>query len=145
LRAPMDGIVNKVYVQTIGGVVRGGEPLVEIVPSDKKIIVEAKLLPKDRGKIWPGLPATVKISAYEYSIYGGLPGKVIDISADAFQEANGQSFYRIRLQADTAPFGASKPVVPGMTAEVDIKSGRHTVLQYLFEPISNIRAKALQE
>jgi membrane fusion protein, adhesin transport system len=145
LRAPMDGVVNKLYVQTIGGVVRGGEPLVEIVPADKNIMVEAQLAPKDRGKIWPGLPATVKISAYEYSIHGGLPGKVIDISADAFQEKDGRSFYRVRLQADTQRFGAQRPVVPGMTAEVDIKSGKHTVLQYLLEPISDIRAKALRD
>ena len=145
LRAPMDGIVNKLYVQTIGGVVRGGEPLVEIVPSDKNIVVEAKISPKDRGKIWPGLPATVKITAYEYGIYGGLPGRVEDISADAFQEQNGQSYYRVRLQADTRPFGAGRPVIPGMTAEVDIKAGRHTVLQYLLEPITDVRAKAFRE
>ncbi len=145
LRAPMDGIINKIHVQTIGGVVRGGEPLVEIVPTDHSIIIEAKLAPKDRGQVWPGLPATVKISAYDYAIYGGLEGKLTDISADALQDAEGHSYYRVRLEADVSRFGKNKPVVPGMTAEVDIRSGKRTVLQYLTQPVSDLRAKALRE
>ncbi len=145
LRAPMDGLINKIHVQTIGGVVRSGDPLVEIVPTDHSIIVEAKLAPKDRGKVWPGLPATVKISAYDFAIYGGLDGKLVDISPDALQDAEGRSYYRVRLQADVSRFGKSKPVVPGMTAEVDIRSGKHTVLQYLMQPVADIRDKALRE
>jgi membrane fusion protein, adhesin transport system len=145
LRAPMDGLINKIHVQTIGGVVRGGDPLVEIVPTDHSIIVEAKLAPKDRGKVWPGLPATVKISAYDYAIYGGLDGKLVEISPDALQDAEGRSYYRVRLEADVSRFGKSKPVVPGMTAEVDIRSGKHTVLEYLMQPVSDIRDKALRE
>jgi membrane fusion protein, adhesin transport system len=145
VRAPMDGVINKLHVTTIGGVVQGGDPLVEIVPSDKNIMVEARIAPKDRGRIWPGLPATVKISAYDYSIYGGLPAKVIDISADAFQDERGQSFFRVRLEADTKYFGNEHPVIPGMTADVDIKAGKHTILQYLLEPITDIREKALRD
>jgi membrane fusion protein, adhesin transport system len=145
LRAPMDGLINKIYVQTIGGVVRGGEPLVEIVPTDHSVIIEAQLAPKDRGDVWPGLPATVKISAYDYAIYGGLEGKLLDISPDALQDAEGHSYYRVRLTADVSRFGKNKPVVPGMTAEVDIRSGKHTVLQYLMQPVSDLREKALRE
>jgi membrane fusion protein, adhesin transport system len=145
LLAPMDGVINKIHVQTIGGVVRGGDPLVEIVPTDHSIIIEARLAPKDRGQIWPGLPATVKISAYDYAIYGGLEGKLTDISADVLQDAEGKSYYRLRLEADVSRFGKSKPVVPGMTAEVDIRSGKHTVLQYLMQPVSDLRDKALRE
>jgi membrane fusion protein, adhesin transport system len=145
LRAPMDGVINKLHIQTIGGVVRSGDPLVEIVPSDHSIIIEARLAPKDRGQVWPGLPATVKISAYDYAIYGGLEGKLTDISADVLQDAEGKSYYRLRLEADVSRFGKSKPVVPGMTAEVDIRSGKHTVLQYLMQPVSDLRDKALRE
>ncbi len=145
LRAPMDGIINKVYVQTVGGVVRGGEPLVEIVPIDHSVIIEAKINPSDRGQIWPGLPATIKISAYEYAVYGGLKGKVIDISPDALQEPDGKTFYRVRLEANTDFFGKDKPVVPGMTAEVDIKSGSQTILNYISKPISALRDDAFKE
>jgi membrane fusion protein, adhesin transport system len=145
LLAPMDGVINKIHVQTIGGVVRGGDPLVEIVPTDHSIIIEARLAPKDRGQVWPGLPATVKISAYDYAIYGGLEGKLTDISADVLQDAEGKSYYRLRLEADVSRFGKSKPVVPGMTAEVDIRSGKHTVLQYIMQPVSDLRDKALRE
>jgi membrane fusion protein, adhesin transport system len=145
LRAPMDGVINKILIQTVGGVVKGGEPLVEIVPTDHSIIVEARLAPKDRGEVWPGLPATVKISAYDYAIYGGLEGKLLDISPDALQDADGKSYYRVRLAADVSRFGKSKPVVPGMTAEIDIRTGKHTVLQYLMQPVSNLREKALRE
>ncbi len=145
LRAPMDGIINKVYMQTVGGVVRGGEPLVEIVPVDHSVIIEAKINPSDRGQVWPGLPATIKISAYEYSVYGGLKGKVIDISPDALQEPDGKTFYRVRLEANTGFFGKDKPVVPGMTAEVDIKSGSQTILNYISKPISSMRDNAFKE
>jgi membrane fusion protein, adhesin transport system len=145
LLAPMDGVINKIHMQTIGGVVRSGDPLVEIVPTDHSIIIEARLAPKDRGQVWPGLPATVKISAYDYAIYGGLEGKLTDISADVLQDAEGKSYYRLRLEADVSRFGKSKPVVPGMTAEVDIRSGKHTVLQYLMQPVSDLRDKALRE
>ncbi len=145
LLAPMDGVINKIHMQTIGGVVRSGDPLVEIVPTDHSIIIEARLAPKDRGQVWPGLPATVKISAYDYAIYGGLEGKLTDISADVLQDSEGKSYYRLRLEADVSRFGKSKPVVPGMTAEVDIRSGKHTVLQYLMQPVSDLRDKALRE
>jgi membrane fusion protein, adhesin transport system len=145
LRAPMDGVVNKILVQTVGGVVRGGEPLVEIVPVDHSVMIEAEVAPQDRGKIWEGLPATVKISAYDFAQYGGLEGKVIDISADALQRQDGKTFYRVRLRADTARWGKEKPVIPGMTAEVDITSGKQTVLQYILAPVSAIQQKALRE
>jgi len=145
IRAPMDGVVNKLYVQTVGGVVRGGEPLVEIVPVDKVVMVEARVMPKDRGNIWPGLPATIKISAYDSAIYGGLDGKVLDVSPDVIQDAKGESYYRVRLRADTTKFGADKPVIPGMTAEVNIKSGRQSIMDYILGPLIRIRDSAMRE
>jgi adhesin transport system membrane fusion protein len=145
VRAPMDGVVNKLYVQTVGGVVRGGEPLVEIVPVDKVIMVEARVAPRDRGNIWPGLPATIKISAYDSAVFGSLDGKVLDVSPDVIQDPKGESYYRVRLRADTTSFGPDKPVIPGMTAEVNIKSGRQTIMDYILGPLIRIRDSALRE
>ena len=145
IRAPMDGVVNKLYIQTVGGVIRGGEPLAEIVPIDKTVMIEARVAPKDRGNIWTGLPSSIKISAYDSAVYGALEGKVIDVSADVIQDPKGESFYRVRLRADTSDFGKGKPVIPGMTAEVNIRSGRQTILEYILGPIIQIRDNALRE
>lgn len=145
VRAPMDGVVNKLFVQTVGGVIKPGGDLAEIVPVDKSVMIEAQLPPKDRGDVWPGQAAVVKVSAYDYAIYGGLNGEVLDISPDAFQDQQGHTYYRVRLKADTARFGPGRPIVPGMTADVDIKTARRTVLQYLLGPISRVQERALRE
>jgi len=145
IRAPMDGIVNKLYVQTVGGVIKGGDPLVEIVPIDKVVMVEARIAPKDRGTVWSGLPATIKISAYDSAIYGGLEGKVIEVSPDVIQDPKGEPYYRVRLRADTSNFGQGKPVLPGMTAEVNIRSGRQSIMDYILGPFIRIKDSALRE
>ena len=145
IRAPMDGVVNKIYVQTVGGVVRGGEPLFEIVPVEQSVMIEARVAPKDRGRIRAGLPATIKISAYEFSSYGGLEARVIDISPDVLQDQKGDIYYRVRLRADTKKFGRDKPVMPGMTAEVDIRAGGQTVLDYLLAPIRDVGNNAFRQ
>ncbi|MBL1241212.1 MAG: HlyD family type I secretion periplasmic adaptor subunit [OCS116 cluster bacterium] len=143
--APIDGVVNKLFVTTIGGVVSGGQDLLEIVPADDSIAIEAKLSPKDRAEIRVGLPAVIKISAYDYSTYGGLEGEIIDISADALTNRAGETFFRVRLKAKTMDFGHGKPVVPGMLADVDILTGEKTILQYLLKPIHKIRENALKQ
>lgn len=143
--APIDGVVNKLFVSTIGGVVSGGQDLLEIVPADESIAIEAKLSPKDRAEIRVGLPAVIKISAYDYSTYGGLEGEITDISADALTNQAGETFFRVRLKAKTVNFGAGKPVVPGMLADIDILTGEKTILQYLLKPIHKIRENALKQ
>jgi HlyD family type I secretion membrane fusion protein len=145
LLAPISGIVNKLHVSTVGGVVKSCEPLVEIVPSDSAIAVEAKLSPSDRAQVWPGLPAVVKITAYDYSIYGGLKGKVIEVSPDALQDERGQPYFRVRLEAQAADFGANRPVVPGMVADVSILTGKQTVMQAVLNPLRHIRDNALRQ
>ncbi|MET0360878.1 MAG: HlyD family type I secretion periplasmic adaptor subunit [Sphingobium sp.] len=145
VRAPMDGVVNKIYVQTVGGVIRGGEPLIEIVPVDKVVMVEGRIAPRDRGNVWAGLPATIKISAYESSVYGGLEGTVIDVSPDVVQDQKGEVYYRVRLRADTTGFGRDKPVLPGMTAEMNIRSGKQTIMDYILGPIINIGQNSLRD
>jgi HlyD family type I secretion membrane fusion protein len=143
--APISGIVNKLHVNTIGGVVKSGEPLVQLVPLEDSLIVEARLSPRDRAEVWPGLPAVVKISAYDYAIHGGLKGRVIDISPDALSDDKGEPYFRVRLAANAADFGPGKPVVPGMMAQVDILTGRHTVLEYLLRPLRVMRDNAFRQ
>lgn len=143
--APVAGIVNKLFVDTIGGVVKSGEPLIQLVPLDAGLIVEARVSPTDRANIWPGLPAVIKVSAYDFSTYGGLKGKVIDISPDALNDEKGDPYFRIRLEADAKGFGPGLPVIPGMQAQVDIISGTQSVLDYLLKPIRHMKHEALRQ
>jgi HlyD family type I secretion membrane fusion protein len=143
--APISGTVNKLFVTTLGGVVRPAEPLVQLVPADMSIAVEARVAPADRANVYPGQEAVVKISAYEYSLFGGIKGKVVEISSDALQDDKGNPYFRVRLEAQAQSFGPDKPVVPGMLAEVDILYGKHTVLEYLVKPIRDIQAAALRQ
>lgn len=143
--APVAGTVNKLFVSTVGGIVKSGEPLAQIVPAEASIVVEARLSPQDRAQVWPGLPAVVKISAYDYAIYGGLRGKVLDVSPDALNDEKGEPFFRVRLEAAADTLGPGRPVVPGMLAQVDILTGRHTVLDYLVRPIRRVANEALRQ
>lgn len=145
VRAPATGVINRLNVKTLGGVVRPGQIVAEIVPSDSAITVEARLSPEDRAEVWPGLPAIVKITAYDYSIYGGIRGKVIDISPDALTGDSGQPYFRVRLEADASELGQGNPVVPGMLAEVDILTSEHTILSYLMQPVNRMRERALRQ
>jgi HlyD family type I secretion membrane fusion protein len=143
--SPISGIVKNLYITTIGGVVKSGAPLIELVPAGASIAIEMKLSPADRADIYPGQRAVVKISAYEYALYGGLQGKVIDISPDALKDDQGRSFFRVRLEADGSSLGNDRPVVPGMLAEVDVLTGEHTILSYVTKPLTNLRDKALRQ
>lgn len=145
VRAPISGIVNRLSVATIGGVIKPGQELAEIVPADKAISIEARLSPKDRAEVWTGLPAVIKISAYDYSIHGGLSGIVTEISPDALTDEQGQTYFRVRLEASASDFGPQKPVTPGMLAEVDILTGNHSVMSYLLKPMNRIKERALRQ
>ena len=150
LRAPVRGIIKQIGIGTIGGVVKPGQALIEIVPVDDTLLVEAKIKPKDRAFLRPNQAATVKLSAYDFSIYGGLDGKVIDISADAIEDdkKQGETYYRIRIRTNVNHLlyqGRRLPIIPGMTASVDIKTGKKTVLDYLFGPITKIINESLRE
>ncbi|HRK23816.1 MAG TPA: HlyD family type I secretion periplasmic adaptor subunit [Beijerinckiaceae bacterium] len=143
--APISGTVNKLNVSTIGGVVKSGDQLGQIVPIDTSIAVEARIQPKDRAEVWPGQVAVVKISAYDFSLYGGLKGKVVEVSPDALQDEKGQPYFRIRLEAEGSNFGPDRPVVPGMIADVDILSGRRTIMETLIRPVKALRDNALRQ
>lgn len=145
VRTPVRGTVNKLVINTIGGVVRPGDPIAEVVPLGDSLVVEARIKPSDRAALYQGLPATVKVSAYDYSIYGGLKAELIDISADTLVDEEGESYYRIRLRTHETKLGEDKPIIPGMTATVDILTGEKTVLQYLLKPIIKAKQNALRE
>ncbi len=148
--APLRGVVKDIAVTTVGGVVPPNGKLLEIVPLDEKLLVEARISPRDVAFIHPGQDATVKITAYDYSIFGGMPGKVTMISPDTIQDDVKRDvyYYRvyIRTEADhlNNKAGRSFPIVPGMIAAVDIHTGRKTVLDYLLKPLNKAR-EALRE
>lgn len=157
VRAPMRGIVKDIKINTVGGVVNAGQDIMTIVPLDDKLLVEAYINPRDVAFIHPGLPAVVKISAYDYAIYGGLDGKVTLISPDTISNQArtdqlkldpNQVYYRILVQTDGNNLkdknGKSLPIIPGMIATVDVKTGEKTVFQYLIKPITRMK-QALQE
>lgn len=145
VRSPVRGTVKQILKNTIGGVVRPGDDLVEIVPLEDKLLVEARIRPADRAQLWPGLPAIVKVSAYDFSIYGGLDATLVDISPDTITDEQGETFYRIRLRTASTNLGEDKPIRTGMTATVDILTGRKTVMDYLLKPILKAKNNALRE
>jgi adhesin transport system membrane fusion protein len=148
VRSPTRGTVKQIFVNTIGGVIRPGQDLVEIVPIEDTLLVEAKIRPSDVAFLRPGLDAMVKITAYDFSIYGGLPATLEGISADTIIDEEGDSFYRIRLRTERNSLGTEEdplPIIAGMTASVDILTGEKTVLDYILKPILKAKQRALRE
>jgi adhesin transport system membrane fusion protein len=145
INAPVRGTVKNVRISTIGGVIQPGEDILEIVPLEDQLIVEGQIKPQDVAFLRPGLPATVKVSAYDFGIYGGLKGTVTLISPDTLQDdkklAAGRpdaTYYRVQVLTDTAWLEAGEkrlPIIPGMTATVEIRTGEKTILDYLLKPI----------
>ncbi|NJS14126.1 MAG: HlyD family type I secretion periplasmic adaptor subunit [Sphingopyxis sp.] len=145
VRAPIGGKVHRLFQATEGGVVKGGQNLVQLVPLDAPISVEIRLSPRDRGKVWKDLPAVVKLTAYDFSTYGGIRAKVTDISTDVLREEGVEPYFRVKLEADMTSFGAQNAIIAGMSAEVDIITGQRTVMDYLLSPVRDMRDKALRE
>ena len=148
--SPLDGRVNRVLATTIGGVVRAGEPLVEIVPTEDNLLIEAQVVPKDIAFIHPEQEARINISAYESSIYGSMRGEVVSISPDAtVDEKTGQSHYTVRVRGNaktlTNSAGQTLPIGPGMTADVNLLGEKRSVLQYLLTPITRLSERAFRE
>jgi adhesin transport system membrane fusion protein len=149
IRSPVDGIINKVNTNTIGGVVQAGQILMEIVPIEDSLFVEAKIRPSDIAFVHPGQHAVVKITAYDFSVYGGLEGRVERISADSvYDEITRENHYLVTVKTlgnQLKGQQESLPIIPGMVASVDILTGEKSVLQYLLKPINKARYEALTE
>ena len=153
LASPMDGVVRNIRITTRGGVARPGEEIMQIVPIEDDLLIEAKVKPADIAFLKPGLPATIKLDAYDYTIYGSLQGTVTYISADTLNDetrnVNEPAFYRVRVKtkaSDIVQHAAKRiEIQPGMTASVEIKTGRNTVWKYLTKPITKTMAESLGE
>jgi adhesin transport system membrane fusion protein len=145
VKSPVRGRVQRLLANTVGGVVQPGKDIVEIVPLDDQLVVEARMAPKDIAFIRPDQNATVKFTAYDFSIYGGLDAKVENISPDTIVDERGNAFYLVRVRTTHANFSEKLPIIPGMTAEVDVLTGQKTVLTYLLKPVLKVKAYALRE
>ncbi|WP_207233598.1 HlyD family type I secretion periplasmic adaptor subunit [Salinicola tamaricis] len=148
ITSPVRGKVQSINVNTIGGVIDPGASLMQIVPIEDNLLVEAKVAPRDIGFIQPGQPATVKLSAYDFTIYGGLKGKVLRISPDTEEDDKGNTYYVVTVRTDSNHLGKNSDdlaIIPGMQATVDIITGRQTILQYLLKPILRAQQSAMRE
>jgi adhesin transport system membrane fusion protein len=145
VRSPVRGTVKRLLVNTINAVVQPGKELVEIVPLDDDLLFEAQIKPRDIGFLRPGQPARVKITAYDFSIYGGLDGEIEHISADSVKDEKGNEYYLIRVRTTQSTLGDNMPITPGMVAEVDVLNGKKTVLEYLLKPIHKGMSNAMTE
>jgi adhesin transport system membrane fusion protein len=148
ITSPVNGIIQDIKVTTIGGVVQPGMEFIEVVPLDDKLLVEARVNPKDIAFIASGDKAVVKVTAYDFSIYGGLTGKVIYISADAVTDEEGNSYYTIHVETDEAALNRrdeALPIIPGMVTSIDILTGKKTVMEYLLKPFVKTLNEAMNE
>ncbi len=145
VKSPVRGRVQRLLANTVGGVVQAGKDIVEIVPLDDQLVLEARMAPKDIAFIRPEQSATVKFTAYDFSIYGGLDAKVENISPDTVIDERGNAYYLVRVRTTRSNFSEKLPIIPGMTAEVDVLTGRKSVLTYLLKPVLKVKAYALSE
>jgi adhesin transport system membrane fusion protein len=142
VRAPVAGMINRLAVTTIGGVVRPGETLLEITPSDERIVVEARARPNDRANLSPGLPTRIRIGAYDQAVFGTLDGRVVEVSADTLLDEREGRYYRVRIDAGQSNM---RSIAPGMTATADIVVGKRTILSYLLSPLLRFRDLAFSD
>ncbi len=148
LRSPVRGIVNRIQINTIGAVIQPAVALMDIVPLDENLLVEAQLRPQDIGFIRPAQKAVVKITAYDSAIFGSLQGQVERISADTLADQKGENYYRVIIKTDKKQLGSETnvlPIIPGMIAQVEILTGQKSVLSYLLKPARILRDEALRE
>lgn len=145
IRSPVRGTVQRVFTNTVGGVVQPGHEVVEMVPLDDQLLIEAKVSPKDIAFLHPGQEAIVKFTAYDFVVYGGLKGKVEHISPDTITDEKERTFYIVRVRTERAGFDPSLPIMPGMMTQVDILTGKKTVLAYLLKPVLRAQQNAMTE
>lgn len=148
LRSPVQGVVKQIHINTVGGVVEAAQPLIEVVPQEDGLLIEAAVMPADIAFLYPGQQAIVRFTAYDFSIYGGLSAQVEHISADSLVDAEGVAYYRVLLRTATDYIRhrhESLPIIPGMVVEVDILTGKKSLLNYLLKPLHRMEQRALSE
>jgi len=145
VKSPMKGTVKRLLVTTVGGVLQPGKEIVEIVPTDDALLLEAKISPRDIAFLRPGQKAVVRFTAYDFAIYGGLDAVVDHISADTVTDDKGNAFYVAHVRTLKPTMGKALPIIPGMVAEVDIMTGKKSVLSYLIKPVLRAKSHAMTE
>ncbi len=145
VKSPVKGTVKRLLVNTVGGVVQPGAEIIEVVPLEDALLLEARILPKDIAFLRPGLKSQVRFTAYDYAIYGGLAAVVDQVGADTVTDDKGNAFYLVRVRTLNSSLGENLPILPGMVAEVDIMTGKKSVLSYLLKPILRAHTHALKE
>lgn len=149
IRSPVDGIVNTLELNTVGAFVQPGAVVAGIVPTSETLLVEARVSPRDVAFIRPDQDALIKVTAYDFSIFGGIEGKVSNITADSLvDQKTGEPYYQVRVSTDKSTLerdGKAYSIIPGMICSVDIKTGRKTILNYLLKPINKARQEAMSE
>ena len=151
VKSPVNGVIKLINVNTVGGVVRSGDNLIEIVPESDVLLIEAKIDPKDIAFINPEQKTVIKITAYDFSIYGGLEGQIVEISADSIidkEDKNQKPYYRILVKTNKNYLerkGKKHPIIPGMIASVDIITGQKSILDFLLKPILKTKQNAFHE
>jgi len=148
VRSPVDGIVKRISASTIGGVISPGQGLVEIVPTKESLLVEAQISPTDIAFVHPRQDVKINLTAYDFTVYGSLPGRVVQISADTTEDERGVPSYRVLVRTDKLFLddqGEKLPIIPGMVAQVNILTGEKTVLEYLVQPVLRVAKNALHE
>jgi len=145
IKSPVNGTIKKIYFNTIGGIVKPGDPVVEITPIGDNLRILARIKTSDRARVWIGQKVSVSISAYEFSRYGSLEGTLIAISPDSFTDEKGVSYYEVKVSTVKSSFSPSEQVLPGMSAEINILTGKKTIMEYILKPLKDIKQNALRE
>lgn len=148
IKSPINGVVKNMRYNTIGGVVKAGEPIMEIVPTGDRLVIDAKLNPTDRGYVEIGNDALVKITTYDFVRYGGLEGKVVRLAPDSTTDEKGNPYYKVIIQTDKTYLGNEEgklPIMPGMQATADIHTGSKSVMDYMVKPVLKLRHEAFRE
>jgi len=146
IKSPVNGQIKKLYFHTIGGIIKPGDAVAEITPLDDSLMVEARIKTSDRGLVWIGQDVKVEVTAYETSRYGTLEGKLTYISSDSFiDKTTSENFYEVKVKTKQSSFGEKNEVLAGMVANINIKTGKKSVLEYILKPLKDITQKSLHE
>ncbi|HSF71180.1 MAG TPA: HlyD family type I secretion periplasmic adaptor subunit, partial [Methylotenera sp.] len=145
LKSPVNGKVSRLFYNTVGGVIQPGKEVMEVVPTDEILVLETKVQIKDIAFLRPGQPAIVKLTAYDYTIYGTLDAVVESIAADSIVDDKGNAYYLVRVRTLQKNLGKGLPILPGMVAQVDILTGKKTILSYLLKPVLKAKSYAFSE
>ncbi|NLC20458.1 MAG: HlyD family type I secretion periplasmic adaptor subunit [Halomonadaceae bacterium] len=146
VRSPVDGVVQRLGINTLGGVVQPGQDVVDIIPSDDQLLVEARIAPQDIAFLRPGQPATIKLTAYDFTIYGGIEAELDHISADTITDENDNTYYLVRVRTrEGENLDSQIQAIPGMTAQVDIMTGKRTVMQFMLKPVLRAWSNSMGE